>query len=64
MDMYQGSHPRADIHHEEGGKSEGSTVRFQCAGLQEYITSAKDTVPHINRVPKKENGGMEYRLHQ
>jgi len=47
--MYVGLHPRADIHRlylpRKGGRKlreVPATVRFQCAGLQEYISKAEE----------------------
>ena len=60
MNMYGGLHPRADIHRlylprKEGGRGlreAASTVRFQCAGLQEYISKAKENDILIDAVWK------------
>jgi len=60
MNMYGGLHPRADIHRlylprKEGGRGlreVASSVRCQCAGLQEYISKAKEKDPVIEAVWK------------
>jgi len=60
MNMYGGLHPRADIHRlylprKEGGRGlreVAATVRFQCAGLQEYISKAKEKDPPTEAVWK------------
>jgi len=60
MKMCGGLHPRADIHRLYLPKKEGcrglrevaTTVRFQCAGLQGYISKAKEKDPLIEAVWK------------
>jgi len=60
MNMYGGLHPRADIHRlylprkegDRGLREVAARVRFQCAGLQEYISKAKEKDPLIEAVWK------------